>query len=378
MKESLLHFVWSQKRFEHSNLRLFDGREVIIKNHGQFNRTENGPDFQNARILIDSIQWIGNIEIHVRASDWYKHNHHLDSNFKNVILHVVWENDIEVNLKNETIPVIELKNRVHPSVLANYESLQKQMDAIPCERYLHSIDIVFKQQMIDKALINRLSRKSTCYLGEDNLQSIYSELARAIGGNSNQESFEFISKKLPFSLVTEMQHQQRKLAFNTLKELIQNQKSKTQFVAPLFKTKGMRPAGRHEIRIKQFINLIPIIGDFHTIIGLTAPEMIFIFRKKMVHLDKTISFEMQNKILINVLVPYLFSLGSKSIEFREKAIEILEKLPTEKNSTVQKMINLGFSVKNSYQSQAVLEIYSQFCLKKQCLSCSIGSKIINS
>ncbi len=92
--------------------------------------------------------------------------------------------------------------------------------------------------------------------------------------------------------------------------------------------------------------------------------------------DSSISFEIQNSILINVFVPYLFSLDDE--KYVEKAIEILENLPKEKNNVVQKMINFGFSVNNSFQSQAVLEIYTQFCLKKYCLKCSIGAKILNS
>ena len=378
MKEKLLHFIWGQMRFEHSNLRLFDGRELIIKSHGQFNSCENGPDFIDARVIIDSIEWIGNIEIHVRASDWYKHKHQHDANYNNVILHVVWENDFDVKIFNEVIPVLELKNRVYTSILANYESLQKQKNMIPCEKFIFSIEDVFKQQMIDNALIKRLMRKSLSYDTDDIPQSLYTQLARTVGGKSNQDSFEFIADKLPFSFVNHMKYQFRELTFNTLKESIQNQKNTSIPVAPMFRTKGMRPPGRHENRLKQFVQVIPIVNDFEQLIGMPARELVYLFRRKIVQLDHTITFNTQNIILINVVVPYLFSLGKDEIQYRERAVEILHMLPAEKNAIVQKMLNLGFYVKNSYQSQAVLEIYSQFCLKKQCLHCTIGSKIINS
>jgi hypothetical protein len=376
MKESLLQFIWNQKRFNHSNLRLFDERELIIKNYGQFNINENGPDFLNAQIIIDSIMWVGNIEIHVRSSDWMKHGHHKDSNYNNVILHVVWENDVDIQLFDKNIPVLELKNYVHTSVLANYSCFQRTIGQIPCKRFIQSIDILFKQEMMDRALLKRLERKSSSFRQFDTSQQLYVQLARAMGGKTNQDSFEFISEKLPFSLVSEMKTQQRTFAFNTMKELMENQRNSTAFEIPVFKTKGMRPASQHSIRLKQFIQLIPLVRDFNILVELSTKELIFLYRKKMSQYDSSISFEIQNSILINVFVPYLFSLDDE--RYVEKAIEILENLPKEKNNVVQKMINFGFSVNNSFQSQAVLEIYTQFCLKKYCLKCSIGAKILNS
>lgn len=376
MKESFLQFIWNQKRFKHSNLRLFDKRELIIKKYGQFNVNENGPDFLNAQILIDSIIWVGNIEIHVRSSDWNKHGHHKDANYNNVILHVVWENDVDIQLFDKNIPVLELKNYVHPSVLANYSSFQRATGQIPCERFIQSIDILFKQEMMDRAVLERLDRKSLQFRQNHISQQLYVQLARAIGGKTNQDSFEFISEKLPYSLVNEMKIQQRTIAFNTMKELMENQRNSAAFEIPVFKTKGMRPASQHRIRLQQFIQLIPLVKDFKNFIELSTKELIFLYRKKMAQYDSSISFQIQNSILINVFVPYLVSLHDE--RYIEKAIEILENLPKEKNNVVQKMINFGFSVNNSYHSQAVLEIYSQFCLKKKCLHCSIGSKIINS
>lgn len=140
----------------------------------------------------------------------------------------------------------------------------------------------------------------------------------------------------------------------------------------------MRPQSTPDIRIEQFINCIQIIEELQNFTILEAREFVFYFRRKISDVDKTISFTMQNHLLLNLILPYFFYLGYSSIEFREKAIEIAEILPPEKNNIVEQMKLLGFSIKNSFDSQAVLEIYSEFCQKKKCLNCTVGAKIINS
>ncbi|MBM3452651.1 MAG: DUF2851 family protein [Bacteroidetes bacterium] len=376
MKEDFLQFIWKLKRFDHSNLRLADGRELIINKHGEFNSHENGPDFFNAQITIDSISWFGNIEIHTKSSDWFNHKHQLDISFKNVILHVVWEHDKEVHFLSETLPVLELKNRIPANLFSNLKSLKLNYSAFPCQKLIKNLDLSYLTQMISSSFVNRMERKILHYFHLNEDEFIYRLMAKSFGGKSNQFSFEYIAESLPYSLLNKLDSQKKRIAINSCKTLLTKDSNKIQ-VVPYFKQKGMRPQSTPDIRIEQFINCIQIIEELKSFTILEAREFVFYFRRKISDVDKTISFTMQNHLLLNLILPYFFYLGYSSIEFREKAIEIAEILPPEKNNIVEQMKLLGFSIKNSFDSQAVLEIYSEFCQKKKCLNCTVGAKIIN-
>lgn len=377
MKEDFLQFIWKLKRFDHSNLTLKDGREIIISRYGEFNANENGPDFLNAQITIDSISWFGHIEIHTKSSHWFTHKHHNDNSFDNVILHVVWEHDKEVHYSSDTIPVLELKNRIAPSTLANFESLKIQHSVFPCQKLIKGLDSIFLTQMISSSYVARMERKLITYLDIEEFELLYRLMAKSFGGKSNQYSFEYIAEKLPYSLISQMDTQKQKLAIHSYKTLL-TKETKKSLAVPYFKRKGMRPQSNPEIRIEQFIKCIKLIEDLKTYLTMEAREFIFCFRKSITKLEPKLSFTMQNHILINTIIPYFFLLGKSTIQYRQKALEIAEILPPEKNNIVDQMKLLGFSVKNSFDSQAVLEIYNEFCQKKKCLNCVVGSKIINS
>jgi hypothetical protein len=377
MKEDFLQFIWKLKRFDHSNLTLKDGRKIIISRYGEFNANENGPDFLNAQITIDSISWFGHIEIHTKSSHWFTHKHHNDNSFDNVILHVVWEHDKEVHYSSDTIPVLELKNRIVPSTLANFESLKIQHSVFPCQKLIKGLDSMFLTQMISSSFVARMERKLITYMYIEEFELLYRLLAKSFGGKSNQYSFEYIAEKLPYSLIRQMDTQKQKLAIHSYKTLL-TKETKKSLAVPYFKRKGMRPQSNPEIRIEQFIKCLKLIEDLKTYLTLEAREFIFCFRKSITKLEPKLSFTMQNHILINTIIPYFFILGKSTIQYRQKALEIAEILPPEKNNIVDQMKLLGFSVKNSYDSQAVLEIYNEFCQKKKCLNCVVGSKIINS
>jgi hypothetical protein len=377
MKEDFLQFIWKLKRFDHSNLTLKDGRKIIISRYGEFNANENGPDFLNAQITIDSISWFGHIEIHTKSSHWFTHKHHNDNSFDNVILHVVWEHDKEVHYSSDTIPVLELKNRIAPSTLANFESLKIQHSVFPCQKLIKGLDSMFLTQMISSSFVARMERKLITYIHIEEFELLYRLLAKSFGGKSNQYSFEYIAEKLPYSLISQMDTQKQKLAIHSYKTLL-TKETKKSLAVPYFKRKGMRPQSNPEIRIEQFIKCIKLIEDLKTYLTMEAREFIFCFRKSITKLEPKLSFAMQNHILINTIIPYFFLLGKSTIQHRQKALEIAEILPPEKNNIVDQMKLLGFSVKNSFDSQAVLEIYNEFCQKKKCLNCVVGSKIINS
>ena len=120
MKENLLHFIWKHKMFSTNYLFSTTGETIDVISVGSANFNA-GPDFLNAKVSIGEQRWAGNIEIHINSSDWYVHRHESDDNYESIILHVVWEHDVEIfNSSNQRIPTLELKKFIAPKVLSNY------------------------------------------------------------------------------------------------------------------------------------------------------------------------------------------------------------------------------------------------------------------
>jgi hypothetical protein len=138
IKEQLLHYIWQFKKFDLFNLYTLCEKKIDIIHSGKYN-TDAGPDFSLAKIMIDGIEWNGNIEIHVKSSDWIKHKHDLNTSYKNVILHVVYEADEKTRpFHNATIPVLELKPYISEKFLESYRLLKnKAFSFIPCENLLN-------------------------------------------------------------------------------------------------------------------------------------------------------------------------------------------------------------------------------------------------
>ena len=127
MKEALLHYLWKFRKLGANTLSTplvtTSGEIIAIINTGIHNH-QSGPDFFSAQLRIGEQLWAGNVEIHVKSSDWYLHNHENDVAYSNVILHVVWEEDCEVfNRSNQAIPTLTLKDRIDPALLINYQKL---------------------------------------------------------------------------------------------------------------------------------------------------------------------------------------------------------------------------------------------------------------
>jgi Protein of unknown function (DUF2851) len=160
MKEDFLHYVWQYKKFDFSNLKTTSQETLNIIKVGDYTQLA-GPDFFNAQIEIDNQKWAGNIEIHIKSSDWYVHNHERDENYNNVILHVVWENDAAVFRKdNSEIPVLELKNHVSKELISQYQKLKANKSWIYCENDIKTIpEFVFKNWQ-ERLFFERLERKS--------------------------------------------------------------------------------------------------------------------------------------------------------------------------------------------------------------------------
>src|SRR6478735_8387651 len=144
MSEAFIHYLWQFQYFGKTDLLTTAGEIIHIFETG--NRNDHaGPDFQNARIKIGEMMWVGSVEIHIHASGWIEHRHDADEAYDNVILHVVWKDDKPVRRNDDSLlPTIELKDRVAEDLLLKYKKLLQSTDEIPCAASLPQISGIIK------------------------------------------------------------------------------------------------------------------------------------------------------------------------------------------------------------------------------------------
>ena len=283
MKEDLLHYVWRYQRFDFSDLKTTEGEPVQIQQIGEHN-LHAGPDFTNARIKIGDTLWAGNVEMHLKSSDWLKHNHSADKAYKNVILHVVLNEDETIRRETgERIPCIELKKLIPNKLSKVYLKLLNNEQWIPCQHHFYKVKEMTKMLWLDRLLVERLERK-TAYVEElleknkNNWEeTFYQIIARNFGFKTNAEPFEQLARSLP--LITLAKHKNNLMQIeallfgqagllekdfedeypNKLKKeylFLQKKHSLNPVQNESWKFLRMRPASFPTIRIAQFAQLI--------------------------------------------------------------------------------------------------------------------------
>ncbi|MGB0368243.1 MAG: DUF2851 family protein, partial [Flavobacteriales bacterium] len=208
LREDLLQHIWQHQLFDSQNLRTVDGAVVEIIRSGDLN-SNAGPDFSNARLKIDGVKWAGNVEIHVRSSDWLRHNHQHDSNYQNIILHVVFEDDLDETLGS--FPTLVLKDSISNQVLTRYELMLNAPDEIPCGTQFMDVPEIIRNGWFDSLIVSRLQRKSE-WIAElinqnagDLEQAFQIALFRAFGMKVNSETFEMLGKITPWKMLAKHQ-----------------------------------------------------------------------------------------------------------------------------------------------------------------------------
>ena len=214
MKEDFLQYLWQYQFFLPSKLVTTKGIDVSVIKTGEHNNNA-GPDFFNAQVRIDGQLWAGNIEIHVKSSDWYVHGHENNKAYNTIILHVVWEHDVEVYRKDSSvIPTVELKDKIDKQLLNNYYSLFQQNGKwINCEQSISTIDGFVLNSWLEKLYIERLEQKTTLidellhHTKNDWEAVLFILLAKNVGLNINGTTFLQFAKHIDFSIVRKTRHQ---------------------------------------------------------------------------------------------------------------------------------------------------------------------------
>jgi hypothetical protein len=415
MTEKLLHFIWQFQYFNNIDLVTIAGEELLIVNPGMYN-TNQGPDFSNARIKIDEKVWIGTVELHLATSDWNRHGHEDDKNYTNVILHVVWENDLAFS----HVPVLELKGRVSIILLQRYEDLMNATAFIPCQKNISRIPELTWTSWKGRLLIERLSRKAgtitKCLQQNRNHweETFWWLLARNFGMKVNADAFEAIAQSLPLTLLAK--HKQNIIQLEALllgqgglleqnfndhyPKLLQREyrflKRKyklKQLPIPLYFLR-MRPGNFPTIRLAQLAMLIHEADHmFSKIREITNAKTVrnwfditandfwqyhYRFSDSSRFIKKRIGGAMIDNIMTNTVIPLLFTYGTYYNEhsIRYKALRWLEETGWEENTITRNFKAIGIKCSSSYDSQALTELKNEYCDKKRCLECSIGAWLL--
>ncbi|MFV8370389.1 DUF2851 family protein [Flavobacterium sp. LB2R40] len=420
MKEDFLHYLWKFKKFDALNLKTFNNEEITIINVGQYLEVA-GPDFFNAQITIGTQKWAGNVEIHLKSSDWYVHHHEQDAGYENVILHVVWEHDVEIFRKNNSeIPVLELKNYVEKSTIENYASLVAPKSWIFCEKQIKEIDeFVFKNWQ-ERLFFERLERKSKPIFdlleqtNQDWEAVLFCLLAKNFGLNTNGEIFLKIAKKIPFSIIRKecfevdnleallfgtaglLDFEKEDNYFKELKfryfYLAHKYQLERSYIAPVQFFKH-RPDNFPTIRLSQLANLfhneqnlfskISVLNSLkssYDLFEVAASEYWFNhyqFDKKSPVKNKKLSKPFVDLIVVNTIIPLQFAFAkSQGKEISEDLIGLLNEVSSEKNGVIDKFNSFGILSKSAFDSQTLLQLKNEYCDKSKCLECAVGMELL--
>lgn len=423
MNEDILSFIWRFQYFASAALHTDEGSQLSILRTG-YKNTNAGPDFLEARVIIEDFQWVGSVEIHVKSSDWYLHNHETDSAYETVILHVVWENDRPVvRLDGTLLPTLTLKEIVKKTVLERYAQLQDETETIPCAGMFGQIDNIQKYGMLDRVLLERLDRKAALVMdllaksNNDWEETTYQWLGRHFGFKLNDAPFTRLTEILSWKIIRKHRdklNQIEALLFGCAGLIpgksndfyIRQLRTEHQFLSAKYglqsqqmngqewKNLRMRPAGFPTVRLAQFARLLNSNGSifseiilaptFSTLQAMFQIEQSeywkdhYLFEKKSKSRVPVLGKDSANLLIVNGAVPLLVAYAKhrQRPELLEKAIYWLSEIGAEKNRITREWEALGMKVTTSADSQALIEWYNNYCTFRKCLECTVGAMLV--
>lgn len=421
MQEDLLQFIWQHRLLKPVSLFTDTGQRLQVVNPGILNR-QSGPDFFNGQIRLEDLLLSGNIEIHVRSSDWLKHGHQQDAAYDRLILHVVYEHDVKLS-QNErfAVPVLELKNYVDSEVLVKYSHLYNTSDKLPCASSLGNVNDITFRSLLERLGVERLQlkiarvEKLLKHCHGNYHEVLYRLLLGSFGCKINTLPFELIAEHLPVQVL--LRHADHLLHAEALllgtagllhenfedkwmralqnEYLFMSRKYKLRSLdASLLKTSGLRPANFPALRLAQLAAVFYKHPEvLYSVLEFKKPEVL----KKILRSElspywqqhytctgvrskssHTLGDSAAESIIINSFVPFYFFYGKKfgKEEYCELAINLLNECAAEQNSRIRMFKAKNQQICTAYDSQGILQLYDHYCSQKQCLKCSIGYEIM--
>lgn len=423
MTESFLHYIWQLQYFDKTNLQTTTGESVQIFYPGSRN-TDSGPDFSSARIKIGSLEWRGSIEIHIHASGWIDHQHSDDEAYEKVILHVVWEDDKAViRTDGTTMPTLELKNRISSDVWEKFKRLYTSAEVIPCSGSWPTVPDIHKFAMLERVLMQRLDSKAdevkrVLSSNANNwAQTCYQLVCKNFGFKVNAEAMFRLAQVVPYAII--LKHLDKpiqveallygaagfletdfadeyfvllKREYNVL--CSKYQLDRRQMNLAQWKFLRLRPANFPTVRIAQFAAwLCASRNMFSNMLETNSREefarLLAVDQSRYWHahyqfgkLSKTtipsLGESSIENVIINSIVPMLVAYGQLHDDqsYIDRAIAWLQQSKAENNKITRHWNMLDFSVKTAFDSQALIELYKNFCMKRRCLECTVGAYLI--
>ena len=426
MREDFYHYVWQHQYFDKVDLRTAAGDEIRVLKPGHRN-ADAGPDFLNARLRLGDVEWNGAVEIHLRASDWNRHQHQTDAKYDQVILHVVGQHDADVARTNGSlIPALALQTRVAPELLARYHALIEApaAAALPCAPLLGLVPEITRTMMIERALMERVERKADDvlvlhqHLGQDWEATAYHALMAAFGFQKNSEPLARLAKALPLSVLRRHRHDQRQLEAllfgqagflvendeTAADEYIRDLRQEHEFLRHKYQLGAaalavhewnylrLRPANFPPVRLGQLAGLLharPALFDAlltaQSVAALAeffqapAPEYWRThFRPGRAGKVPSLGRSSIDLLITNVVVPlrvaYARHVGQPALV--ESSVALLSALPAEHNQYTDVYETLGFAHRTAADSQGLLALHKMYCAPRRCLHCTIGNRLV--
>lgn len=418
-----MQYVWQFRLWPTHDMVTVDGERVEVLDPGTLN-SDSGPDFFNAKISIGGQMWIGNVEIHVRASDWHRHGHHNDHAYDTVILHVVERDDARITRADgHLIPQMVMPCAADFS--AKYHALVNDpARELACSAEIASIPPLNIHDWITALGFQRLQHKAdraAAYKSRYNgswLDATYITLARALGFGTNAEPFELLALTTPLRYI--LRHSD---AGELIEALLfgqagllgpadgQNQYhdflvDQYQFLAAKYSLKPspniawkmsrMRPQNNPHRRIASLAHILrngfPLS---HAILNITDLEQAYALFD--INLDgywaRSYNFSAQPNastvrafsrstatiLIINCVIPILYAYGvaTANTQMQERAIELLQSLQPEQNSIIRLFDQSGIKAANAFDGQALIHLRKEYCLPRKCLFCRWGHRLLS-
>lgn len=421
MNEYFLHYVWYYNAFDNQTLTTIDGEPLQIVSKGT-PHGNSGQDFFNARIQIGQELWIGNVEIHVNSSDWEKHQHHKDAAYNNTILHVVYNHDKEVFAQNgNRLETLELKSRIPIVQLQKFEALHQNLEQIPCTSHQPAVFHIQITTQLHKALVQRMKKKSDRILELSNdlkkdwHSVFYITVARYLGFKINTDAMEMLARITPNKLLAQNRDkilrmeallfgQAGMLQANNKDEYFKKLKKEYAFLKKKYNLEPMlpqawkfgrlRPANFPTLRIAQLAQIALHNEHLFSIMleesdpkkmmeyfNISASEYWnthFRFDLESAFSVKKLGKSGREGLVMNAVAPVLFAYAEyhNNEALKEKALDLLDHLPPEKNRITELYHSNGIKADTAYISQALLGQYYDFCEPRKCLDCAVGIKIL--
>lgn len=417
--EEFIQYIWKHKLFNQDNLLTICGKTIEVINPGEVN-TNAGADFFNAKVKIDNTLWAGNVEMHIKSSDWDSHNHQSDEAYNNVILHVVAKFDKDViNQKGKVIPCMEIQYA--QSLYDEYLGLTSSTYNLACEPYLHQVNSFEISLWTQRMLIERLEHKMITIehlllQTTNNWDEVfYRLLFRSFGLGINGDAFELLAQSIPLSVLLKYTNdidlveallfgQAGMLNVDNKDAYYINLKSNYHFLKQkhglkpmdsfLWKFLRLRPSNFPTIRISQLANLLlklkglfgvltdePQIKNVEKLLNINASaywDEHYTFMKQSKNIQKNLGKTSISNLIINTIIPYIFTFGKKNSNYayEQKALIWLSEMKPERNTIINRWKSNEIPVKSAGDSQALIYLFNNYCKHKKCLHCRIGHQVL--